>query len=83
MMLFSLCFSRCVFLPNSGAFFVNYVITSALLGTALELVRFPELFSYGFRMCYTKNEGERLLVKKVCLCMSSLRHRLRMNGNRR
>ncbi|XP_028393498.1 CSC1-like protein 2 [Dendronephthya gigantea] len=54
----------CVFLPNSGAFFVNYVITSALLGTALELVRLPELFSYGVRMCYTKNEGERLLVKK-------------------
>ena len=54
----------CVFLPNSGAFFVNYVITAALIGTALELVRLPELFVYGIRMCYTKNEGERLLVKK-------------------
>ncbi|CAB3987312.1 CSC1 2 isoform X1 [Paramuricea clavata] len=54
----------CVFLPNSGAFFVNYIITSALIGTALELVRLPELFVYGVRMCYTSNEGERLLVKK-------------------
>ena len=59
-----LCF-RCVFLPDSGAFFVNYVITSALIGTAFELVRLPELFVYAVRMCYTHNEGERLLVKKV------------------
>ena len=44
---------------------MNYVITAALIGTALELVRLPELFVYGIRMCYTKDEGERLLVKKV------------------
>ena len=60
-------FFRCVFLPDSGAFFVNYVITSALIGTAFELVRLPELFLYAVRMCYTHNEGERLLVKKVWL----------------
>ena len=62
---YCLYFYSCVFLPNSGAFFVNYVVTSALIGTALELLRFPELVVYAVRMCYTKNEGERLLVKKV------------------
>ena len=30
----------CIFLPDSGAFFVNYVITAAMLGTGLELIRF-------------------------------------------
>ena len=25
----------CIFLPNNGAFFVNYVITSSLFGTAI------------------------------------------------
>ncbi|KAK0080936.1 hypothetical protein PV325_013076 [Microctonus aethiopoides] len=34
---------ECIFLADQGAIFVNYVITAALLGSALELVRFPEL----------------------------------------
>ena len=34
-------------------------------------MRLPELFVYGVRMCYTKNEGERLLVKKVPLSLSN------------
>ena len=29
----------CIFLPDSGAFFVNYVITSAMIGSGLELIR--------------------------------------------
>ena len=37
---------ECVFLPDNGAFFVNYVITSSFIGTALELMRFAELFMY-------------------------------------
>ena len=36
---------ECVFLPDSGAFFVNYVITAALIGSGLELIRFPDMFS--------------------------------------
>ena len=36
----------CIFLPDSGAFFVNYVITAALVGSGLELIRFPEMFWY-------------------------------------
>jgi len=41
---------QCVFLPDKGAFFVNYVVTSALIGTSLELIRFPELFMYALRL---------------------------------
>ena len=36
---------NCIFLPDNGAFFVNYVVTSAVVGTALELMRVSELFS--------------------------------------
>jgi hypothetical protein len=36
---------NCIFLPDNGAFFVNYVITSAIVGTALELMRVSELIS--------------------------------------
>ncbi len=41
---------NCIFLPDNGAFFVNYVVTAALVGTALELLRFSELFSKGLTM---------------------------------
>ena len=58
------CFS-CVFLPNNGAFFVNYLITSALIGTALELCRFPELVSYAGNMACARNDGEKRLARKV------------------
>ncbi|NWR71275.1 CSC1 protein, partial [Centropus unirufus] len=34
---------QCVFLPDNGAFFVNYVVTSSLIGTAMELLRIPGL----------------------------------------
>lgn len=54
----------CVFLPNNGAFFVNYLITSALIGTALELCRFPELVSYAANMACARNEGEKRLARK-------------------
>ena len=37
---------ECIFLPDSGAFFVNYVITAALVGSGLELIRFPDMFCY-------------------------------------
>lgn len=44
----------CVFLPDKGAFFVNYVVTSALIGTSLELIRFPELFMYALRLALSR-----------------------------
>ncbi|EZA60651.1 hypothetical protein DMN91_007488 [Ooceraea biroi] len=58
---------ECVFLPDQGALFVNYVITAALLGSGLELVRFPELALYSFRLCIARSRAERIHVRKAVL----------------
>ncbi|MEQ2183929.1 hypothetical protein GOODEAATRI_002932, partial [Goodea atripinnis] len=42
----SLGFTRCVFLPDQGAFFVNYVIAAALVGCGMELLRLPGLLRF-------------------------------------
>uniref|UniRef100_A0A8C9VYF6 Transmembrane protein 63C n=1 Tax=Scleropages formosus TaxID=113540 RepID=A0A8C9VYF6_SCLFO len=55
---------QCVFLPDNGAFFVNYVITSSLIGTAMELLRIPALMVYALRLCFAKSEAERIHVKR-------------------
>ncbi|XP_072842572.2 osmosensitive cation channel TMEM63C isoform X2 [Pogona vitticeps] len=55
---------QCVFLPDNGAFFVNYVITSSLIGTAMELLRIPGLIVYATRLCFAKSEPERLHIKR-------------------
>ena len=49
---------NCIFLPDNGAFFVNYVITSSLVGTGLEFLRFSELFMYGIRLCFSRSVSE-------------------------
>uniref|UniRef100_A0AAY4AFK3 Transmembrane protein 63C n=1 Tax=Denticeps clupeoides TaxID=299321 RepID=A0AAY4AFK3_9TELE len=51
---------QCVFLPDNGAFFVNYVITSSLMGTAMELLRIPALFVYTMRLCFAKSKAEQI-----------------------
>ncbi|XP_050426981.1 calcium permeable stress-gated cation channel 1-like [Adelges cooleyi] len=58
---------RCVFMPDKGAFFVNYVITSALIGTSLELIRFPELFMYGLRLSTARSKAESHSARKLVL----------------
>uniref|UniRef100_A0A8C7D739 Transmembrane protein 63C n=1 Tax=Oncorhynchus kisutch TaxID=8019 RepID=A0A8C7D739_ONCKI len=55
---------ECVFLPDNGAFFVNYVITSSLIGTAMELLRIPALMVYALRLCLAKPGAERIHVKR-------------------
>ncbi|KAK2561617.1 Calcium permeable stress-gated cation channel 1 [Acropora cervicornis] len=40
------------------------LVTSALIGTALELCRFPELVSYAGNMACARNEGEKRLIRK-------------------
>ncbi|XP_043929830.1 calcium permeable stress-gated cation channel 1 [Protopterus annectens] len=55
---------QCVFLPDNGAFFVNYIITASLIGTAMELLRIPGLIVYAIRLCFAKSEAERIVVKK-------------------
>lgn len=56
---------RCVFLPDNGAFFVNYVIASAFIGNAMDLLRIPGLLMYMIRLCLARSAAERRNVKKV------------------
>ncbi|XP_045839220.1 CSC1-like protein 1 isoform X1 [Meles meles] len=56
---------ECVFLPDQGAFFVNYVIASAFIGNGMELLRLPGLVLYTFRMFMAKTAAERRNVKQT------------------
>merc|ERR1740129_980722 len=56
---------QCIFLPDNGAFFINYVITCALIGTGLEIIRFPELFMYAVRLGSVKSQAEISSVRKA------------------
>jgi len=56
---------ECIFLPDSGAFFVNYVITAALIGSALELIRFPEMFWYMVQLCFSSTEAEKPAIQRA------------------
>ncbi|CAL8313659.1 unnamed protein product [Lota lota] len=55
---------ECVFLPDQGAFFVNYVIAAALLGSGMELLRLPGLLLYTIRMMLARSAAERKYVKQ-------------------
>lgn len=59
--------TRCVFLPDNGAFFVNYVIASAFIGNAMDLLRIPGLLLYMIRLCLARSAAERRNVKRVCV----------------
>uniref|UniRef100_A0A674EW94 Transmembrane protein 63B n=1 Tax=Salmo trutta TaxID=8032 RepID=A0A674EW94_SALTR len=54
----------CVFLPDNGAFFVNYVIASAFIGNAMDLLRIPGLLMYMTRLCLARSAAERRNVKR-------------------
>uniref|UniRef100_A0A8C9W4Q8 Transmembrane protein 63B n=1 Tax=Scleropages formosus TaxID=113540 RepID=A0A8C9W4Q8_SCLFO len=56
---------ECVFLPDNGAFFVNYVIASAFIGNAMDLLRIPGLLMYMIRLCMARSAAERRNVKRV------------------
>uniref|UniRef100_A0AAX7T5X7 Transmembrane protein 63A n=1 Tax=Astatotilapia calliptera TaxID=8154 RepID=A0AAX7T5X7_ASTCA len=60
----SLGLTRCVFLPDQGAFFVNYVIAAALVGSAMELLRLPGLLLYVIRLMIARSAAERKYVKE-------------------
>ncbi|XP_006625846.3 CSC1-like protein 1 [Lepisosteus oculatus] len=55
---------ECVFLPDQGAFFVNYVIASAFVGSGMELLRLPGLLLYTIRMALARSAAERKYVKE-------------------
>ncbi|CAH8286459.1 unnamed protein product, partial [Schistosoma turkestanicum] len=51
---------ECIFLPDSGALFINYVITCALLGTGLQILRLGHIFRNFFRRyCSAHTMAER------------------------
>uniref|UniRef100_A0A8C1FEW5 Transmembrane protein 63B n=1 Tax=Cyprinus carpio carpio TaxID=630221 RepID=A0A8C1FEW5_CYPCA len=56
--------NECVFLPDNGAFFVNYVIASAFIGNAMDLLRIPGLLMYMIRLCLARSAAERRNVKR-------------------
>lgn len=58
-------YTRCVFLPDQGAFFVNYVIAAALVGCGMELLRLPALLLYCIRLIFAGSAAERKYVKQV------------------
>lgn len=60
-------FSSCIFLSGNGVFFVNYVITAALIGSALELIRFSDLFMFAVRLMAARSSAEKTAVRKVSL----------------
>ena len=49
---------ECIFLPDSGAFFVNYLITAAMIGCGMELIRLPELLYYMMQICWSRSKAE-------------------------
>ncbi|XP_078398859.1 mechanosensitive cation channel TMEM63B-like [Cetorhinus maximus] len=55
---------ECVFLPDQGAFFVNYVIASAFIGNSMALLRLPTLLVYAVRMLMVKSAAERKVIKQ-------------------
>ncbi|XP_058169902.1 heat shock protein 70 B2-like [Anopheles ziemanni] len=57
----------CIFLPDKGAFFVNYIITAAFIGTALELIRFPDLICYIWKLATAKSRAETPYIRKTIL----------------
>jgi len=54
---------ECIFLPDSGAFFVNYAITAAFVGAGLELVRLPELLWYVVQLCWSRSSAESTYIR--------------------
>ena len=55
----------CVFLPDNGAFFVNYIITSAFIGAAIELLRLADLVFYIYIILTAKSTAERRVIRHV------------------
>lgn len=55
---------ECVFLPDQGAFFVNYVIAAAFIGSGMELIRLPGLLLYAIRMAMAKSAAERNIIRQ-------------------
>lgn len=54
-----------MFLPDNGAFFVNYIITSTFIGAAIELLRLADLIYYIYVIITAKSTAERRVIRHV------------------
>jgi len=64
----------CVFLPDNGAFFVNYIITSTFIGEVIELLRLPDLIFYIYIIITAKSTAERNVIRHVRIFLKYLKH---------
>ncbi|XP_030372439.1 CSC1-like protein 2 [Scaptodrosophila lebanonensis] len=58
---------QCIFLPDRGSFYVNYVITAGFIGTSLELLRFPELIVYIWALVTATSKAETPYIRRSIL----------------
>ncbi|KAH6919699.1 hypothetical protein HPB50_029312 [Hyalomma asiaticum] len=56
---------KCLYLPDSGAFFINYVVTSSFVGTTMELIRFPQLCLFILYTFMSRSKAETFAVQRV------------------
>ena len=54
----------CIFRPDNTAFFVNYIISAAMLGLMAELLRIADMLFYLILLILMKSKAERKYVKK-------------------
>ena len=55
---------ECIFEPDQGAFFVNYMITASFLGCGMELLRITEILKYIMRLCWSRSRAEASHIKR-------------------
>ncbi|CAG7833945.1 unnamed protein product [Allacma fusca] len=58
---------ECIFDTSNSMFFVNYAITSSILGSVAELLRIPELLVYAIRLFFAKSSAEMDSIRKSVL----------------
>jgi calcium permeable stress-gated cation channel len=50
-------------ISDNGAFFIKYVTTCSFIGTALDLLRIPELLLYLCKLLWARSSAERLAIR--------------------
>ena len=55
---------ECIFEPDQGAFFVNYMVTASLVGCGMELLRITEIIRYIMRLCWSRSKAEASHIRR-------------------
>jgi len=55
---------HCIFVSGNSAYFVNYISSMALIGTANELLRFSDLILYGLLVISARSSAERTAIRE-------------------